>query len=73
MLFREIQRLTHFSLYLQSEDGEEESEGPDSESDEVLDLYKITKTRLIPSDAGQCVCISELVCLDSFCTGILAV
>ncbi|GLT49261.1 hypothetical protein SLA2020_228300 [Shorea laevis] len=38
---------------IETEDGEDESDGSDSENNEVLDLSKVTEMRLIPSDAGQ--------------------
>lgn len=33
---------------------EEDEEGSDSESGEVLDLCKVTEMRLVPSDASLC-------------------
>lgn len=47
--------LTLFCFKIEIEDDGDESDGSDSESNEVLDLSKVTEMRLVPSDPSQCI------------------
>ncbi|XAR71799.1 hypothetical protein NMG60_11018218 [Bertholletia excelsa] len=52
-------------IYAQIDTGtedEEESEGSDSESNETLELSKITEMRLVPSDPNQLDTLFEIFC-----------
>lgn len=50
-------------IYTQIDTGaEDESEGLDSESNEALDLSKITEMRLVPSDPNQVDTLFEIFC-----------
>lgn len=47
-----------YSFVLQIETGEEDDdseESSDSESNDTLDLSKVTEIRLVPSDPSQCI------------------
>lgn len=47
----------HFFLIFKIENGAEEDESEDSESetDDTLNLSKITEMRFVPSDPNQCI------------------
>lgn len=47
---------------IETEADEEDSEGSDSESNETLDLSKITEMRLVPSDDSQLDNLFEIFC-----------
>ncbi|KDP22395.1 hypothetical protein JCGZ_26226 [Jatropha curcas] len=47
---------------IETEDGENESDGSDSESSEILDLSKITEMRLVPSDPSQLDTLFQIFC-----------
>lgn len=43
-----------FFFKIETEGGEDEFEGSDTESDGAVELSKITEMRLVPSDPNQC-------------------
>ncbi|XP_042401186.1 chloride conductance regulatory protein ICln-like [Zingiber officinale] len=62
---RDLETYPFPCIYTQIEigDEDEESKSSDSESNDDLELSKVTEMRLLPSDAGKCIIVNYLLML----------